>query len=260
MEGELEGKVAIVTGGIRGIGKAIGIAFAREGAKVALFDLDVEDSRLAGKLQEAVGAFNKKCLYKKADVTQMKEIRQAVEETVTTFGKVDILVNNAGGSFIAPAPIEDLEEKDWDLVVNVNLKGTYICTHAVMKQMKKQKRGKIINISSKAGRAPGVITPLPYVCAKAAVIQFTRQLALDVSSFGINVNGIAPGTISVERVNNMFEDRYLPEERQRILDDIPLKRMGKPEEIAELAVYLASEKSSFMTGVTIDINGGTFMN
>jgi 3-oxoacyl-[acyl-carrier protein] reductase len=259
MSGELEGKVAIITGGVRGIGRATGYAFAQEGAEVAIFGRDPEDSPAAKELLKSLEVFKKRCLYKKADVTKMEEVRLAVEETIKVFGKVDILVNNAGGSIIAPVPLEDLQEEDWDRVVEVNLKGTYICTHLVIRHMKKQKSGKIINIASRAGRAPSVIAPLPYVCAKAGQIHFTRQVALEAAPYGINVNCIAPGTIFVDRVKKIFEERFDVDERRRRLESIPLGRAGKPEEVASLVLYLTSDQSNYITGATIDVNGGTAM-
>lgn len=253
----LEKKVAIVTGGVRGIGKAISIAFAEERAEVAVFDIDAEDSPLVEELQKSIRVFKNRYLYKKADVTNWQEVHHAVEETITAFGKVDILVNNAGGG-IPPVPLEDLKETDWDRGININLKGTYICTHAVIKHMKARRSGKIINISSRAGRSPSTLAYLPYATAKAGVLQFTRQLALEVASYGININAIAPGTIFVERIEKYWEGR--PEEdKRRMLESIPLKRAGKPEEVANIALFLASEKSSYITGVTIDVNGGTTM-
>ncbi len=258
MSGDLEGKVAIVTGGLRGIGKAIAVSFAQEGAEVAVFDLDAEESPLVGELRKNIGIFKKKCLYKKADITNLQEVRHAVEETIKAFGKVDIIVNNAGGG-MNPVPLEDLEETDWDRLIKVNLKGTYICTHAVIKYMKAQQSGKIINISSQAGRSKSELSNIPYASAKAGVLGFTRQLATEVGSYGINVNAIAPGlTLSGERVRKRWEERS-EEERHQMLQLIPLKRLGKPEEIANVAVFLASEKSSYITGATIDVNGGRFM-
>lgn len=259
MNGKLEGKVAIITGGARGIGKAIAMCFVQEGADIAIIDLDAEDSHLVKDLQKSVGDFKRKCWYKKADVSQMQEVQHATEATVIALGKVNVLVNNAGGSFIPSTPLEDLAETDWDHVINVNLKGTYNCTRAVIRHMKEQKNGKIINVSSRAGRAPSVAANLAYASAKAGVIGFTRQLALDVAPYGINVNAIAPGTVFTERVRKIFEERFTPEERQRILDNIPLKTVAKPEEIGRLAVYLASDESRFVTGATIDINGGATM-
>ena len=259
MRGDLAGKVAIVTGGVRGIGRAIAIAFAQEGAEVAVFDLDAEDSSLVrALLEEIIAASGEKCLYKKVNITHMQEVSQAVEETIKVFGKVDILVNNAGGGR-NPTPLEELEERDWDQMMDLNLKGTYFCTKAVIKNMKEQSGGKIINISSQAGRSRSEFSNLPYASAKAGVLGFTRQLAYEVGPLGINVNAIAPGvTMGGERIAKRWEKRT-EEERRKMLEDIPLRRLGKPMEIARVAVFLASENSSYITGAVIDVNGGRFM-
>jgi NAD(P)-dependent dehydrogenase (short-subunit alcohol dehydrogenase family) len=196
-------------------------------------------------------------LYKKADVTNMKEVSRGVEETIEVFGRVDVLVNNAGGG-MPPIPLEDFEQKYWNWAIDLNLKGTYICTQAVIKYMKKQQGGKIVNISSQAGRSKSELSNLAYASAKAGVLGFTRQLAHEVGQFGINVNAIAPGII--ERMDRKGGwERVSEGERQKMLEAIPLRRLGKPEEIAQVAVFLASEKSNYITGATIDVNGGRFM-
>lgn len=157
-----------------------------------------------------------------------------------------------------PIPLEDLEQKDWDWVIDLNLKGTYICTQAVIKYMKEQQSGKIVNISSQAGRSKSELSNLPYASAKAGVLGFTRQLAHEVGQFGINVNAIAPGI--VERVGRTgLWDGASGAERRKMLEAIPLRRRGRPEEIAQVAIFLASDNSSYITGATIDVNGGRFM-
>ena len=257
MDLNLGGKVAIVTGGLQGIGKAIVLALAQEGAQVAVLDLFDVDSPLVTDFHQSVGAFGQKFMYKKTDVTKSQEVKDAVEETLKTLSKIDILINNVGGAQL-PLPLEDLEEDEWNRAVDLNLKGTYLCSREVIRHMKTQRNGKIINISSRAGRSPSTLAYLPYSCAKAGVLAFTRQLALEVGSYGINVNAIAPGTIVVERIKKRLEAQ--PEEfKRKMLENIPLKRTGRPEEIASVAVFLASEKSSYITGATIDLNGGTTM-
>lgn len=256
--GSLDGKVAIITGGARGIGKAIAVAFAQEKADVAIFDLDAEDRSSIRELKKELSGYGGKCLYEKADVTHAQEVGRAVEKTIQNFRRVDILVNNAGGG-MAPVPLEDLTEQDWDRVVNANLKGTYFCSRAVVAYMKGQRSGKIINISSQAGRSRSELCSISYSSAKAGIIGFTRQLAYEVGLYGINVNAIAPGVIlSGERVAKRWEERS-EEERREMLEVIPLKRLGKPEEVARVALFLASADSSYITGATIDVNGGRFM-
>lgn len=257
MKGDSEAKVCIITGGAGGIGRAITMAFAREGFDVAVFGLRPEEDPLIKQLQEAILLVGKKCLYIKADITKRQEVQRAVEETIKTLGKVDVLVNNAGGG-MNPTPLEILEEEDWDRVVDLNLKGTYLCTHFVIKHMKEKRSGKIINISSQAGRSKSELSNLPYASAKAGILGFTRQLAHEVGSWGIHVNAIAPGIILTEKAIRRWEERS-EEERQKMLEAVPLRRLGNPEEIAHVAVFLASDKSSYITGATIDVNGGRFM-
>ncbi len=258
MNGDLEGKIAIVTGGLRGIGRAISTAFAQEGAHLAVFDLDTEDQPLVRKLQEEIATLHRSCLYAKVDITQVQEVHQAVDKAIKTFGRIDILVNNAGHG-MDPIPLEDLEEEDWDCMIDLNLKGTYICTRAVIRHMQEQRSGRIINISSQAARSKSEIANLPYASAKAGILGFTRNLAFELGPYGINVNAIAPGVvISGERIAKRMAGR--PKKIvQQMLEQIPLRRFGKPKDISGAAVFLASDKSSYITGATIDVNGGRTM-
>ncbi len=254
----LNGKSAIVTGGLRGIGKAAAMAFAQAGANVAAFDLDPEDSPLVKEFYGQMKSFGKKYLYQKADVFHYAEVQNAVTKTIKSFGDLDILVNNAGGG-MNPCPLEDLEEKDWDRILDLNLKGTYFCTKAVIGHMKKKKSGSIINVSSQAGRSKSELSNITYASAKAGIIGFTRQLALETGPLGIRVNAVAPGvTISGERVAKRWEERSA-EEKRAMLEAIPLRRLGQPEEIASVILFLASDAASYITGAVIDVNGGRFM-
>ena len=250
-------KACIITGGAGGIGRAITTAFAQEGFDVAVFGLRAGEDPLVKRRLEAILLLGKKCLYLKADVTKRQEVQQAVAETIETLGRVDVLVNNAGGG-MNPTPLEILEEEDWDRVVDLNLKGTYLCTHFVIAHMKEKRSGKIINISSQGGRSKSELSNLPYASAKAGILGFTRQLAHEVGRWGICVNAIAPGIILTEKAIRRWEERP-EEERRGMLEAIPLRRLGTPEEIAQVAVFLASDKASYITGATIDVNGGRFM-
>ncbi len=258
MEKVLTGKVAIVTGGLRGIGKESALALARAGANVSVFDIDGEESRLVMELSKKMEDMGKTFFYQEASVIDDEKVKKGVAETIKKFGRLDILVNNAGGG-MNPVPLEEMDEKDWDRVVNINLKGTFYCTRAVIGYMRKQKSGAIVNISSQAGRSKSELSNIPYASAKAGVIGFTRQLAYEVGSAGIRVNAIAPGvTLSGERVAKKWEER--PEnERRLMIEAIPLRRLGKPEEIANAVLFLASDASSYITGVVLDVNGGRFM-
>ena len=258
MEKPLSGKVAIVTGGLRGIGKESALALTRAGANVCVFDINEEENSLVLELRRKIQELGKSFLYQEASVIDDKKIKKAVAKTIKTYGRVDILVNNAGGG-TNPVPLEEIDEKDWDRVVNLNLKGAFYCTRAVIGYMRKQGSGAIVNISSQAGRSKSELSNLPYASAKAGVIGFTRQLAFEVGPVGIRVNAIAPGiTLSGEKVRKRWEEH--PEnERRLMIEAIPLRRLGKPEEIANAVLFLASEASSYITGVVLDVNGGRFM-
>lgn len=258
MKRKLEGQATIVTGGARGIGRAITLALSRAGAAVTVFDLDAEDVPTVRELLAAVEAGGGNFFYEQVDITNFRVIQRGVEQTILTFGKVDALINNAGGG-MDPVPLEDLDEEDWERLVRVNLTGAYLCSRAVIGYMKAQRSGRIINISSQAGRSKSELSNLPYASAKAGLLGFTRQLAHEVGPYGITVNAIAPGLVlSGERVAKRWETRS-EEERRRMVESIPLRRLGTPEEIAGVVVFLVSEDSSYITGATIDVNGGRFM-
>lgn len=258
MTGKLEGRAAIVTGGVRGIGRAITLALSQAGAAVAVFDLDAEDAAPAREVQAVVEHGGGKCAYVQVDITNMREVQVGVDRTIGLFGKVDALVNNAGGG-MDPVPLEHLEESDWERLIRVNLTGAYLCSRAVIRCMKAQRDGRIINISSQAGRSKSELSNLPYASAKAGLLGFTRQLAQELGPYGITVNAVAPGLVlSGERVAKRWEARS-EEERSKRIEAIPLRRLGTPEEIARVIVFLASDDSSYITGATIDVNGGRFM-
>ena len=253
----LSGGVAVVTGGVRGIGRASALALARDGADVAIFDLDSEGSKSVLEMHESITAFGRKFLYLQADVTQSKQVDQAIAATVAKLGKLTILVNNAGKGR-DPVSIENLQEDDWDAVVDLNLKSAYLCCRSAVPHLKKQKNAKIVNLASTAGRGISPFSVVSYAGAKAGVIGFTRQLARELGEFGINVNAIAPGGIMTGRVVERMEVASA-EKKRKILEPIPLGRMGKPEEVGSVVAFLASQDASFITGAVIDVNGGKSM-
>jgi len=254
---KLQGLAAIVTGGARGIGRATAIALAQEGADVAILDLDAEDSTAVRETREAIAGTGRQCLYYRADVTNLSQVESAINGAAEVFGKINILVNNAGKGR-DPVPIEDLRESDWDAVVALNLKSAYLCCRAAARHLKKQKDSKIVNIASTAGRGISPDSIVSYASAKAGVIGFTRQLARELGRFGITVNAIAPGAILSGRAVARFEEGSA-EKKKRMLDPIPLGRMGKPEELASVVAFLVSRDASFVTGAVIDVNGGKSM-
>ena len=248
---KLEGKVAIITGSARGMGKATAKKFAAEGALVVVNALHIEGAnRVAQEIQDQGG----KAIAIKADVSQKAEVQAMVKKTLDSFGAIHILVNNAGIS--QNCSILETTEEDWDAMQNVNLKGTFLCTQAVLPQLMKQKYGKIINFAS--GAALGASTPglAAYAAAKGGVISFTKSTASEAGPHSINVNCIAPGTIITEI---LYAGRTKEEAEKFIEDrrkDSVMGQVGKPEDIASLALFLASDDSSYITGSTVVIDGG----
>jgi NAD(P)-dependent dehydrogenase (short-subunit alcohol dehydrogenase family) len=193
------------------------------------------------------------------DVTNKAEIANLVKEIKKLWGSVDILINNAGGALNTPYVLEEIEEKDWNLVVDVNLKGTFLCSQAVIPEMVRQKGGVIVNISALAGHWRASLAGVQYVAAKAGVEGLTRQLAYDWGKYGVRVNAVAPTvTLTGDRVKGLWEDKS-EEEKKKVLSDIPLGRLGTPEEVASVVVFLASDESSYITGITIDVSGGRYL-
>ncbi len=249
-------KNAIVTGAARGMGLAIARALFYEGARVAIIDVDEKSAfeaarQLAGKYERAMA--------RKVDVTRKKEVFNLVDEVKRTWGSVDILVNNAGGALNTPYVLEEIEEKDWDLVVDVNLKGAFQCCQAVIPEMAKQGKGAIVNISALAGHWRASLAGVQYTAAKAGVEGLTRQLAYDWGKAGIRVNAVAPTvTLTGDRIQSLWDEKS-EEEKKKVLSAIPLGRLGTPEEVASVVVFLTSDESSYITGITIDVSGGRYL-
>ncbi len=237
-------KVILITGGGRGIGRAIGERFAKEGVRIVLVDLDEKNLSAAASSITSLGA---KVLTIAANVAISEDVSRVVKETVTAFGAIDVLVNNAG--IVRDATLLKMTEEAWDAVIDVNLKGVFLCGQAVAKVMAEKKSGRIINISSLARR--GLFGQSNYSASKAGVVGLTKTWALELSKYGILVNAIAPGLISTDMTASIP-----PEVRANMLGKIPLGREGNPSDIAELAYFLASEGSSYIQGEVIPINGG----
>ena len=249
----LEGEIAWITGAARGIGLAVAMAFAKEGAHVAINDLrPMEEAE--GKIRR----MGRSILIMQGDVTDARQVQEMAEKVYQQFGRIDILVNNAGGGFGLPSSIVDLQEEGWDRVINLNLKGDFLCCRAVIPYMRKQGKGKIVNIASLAGRSFATTSSIAYSGAKAGVLALTRHLAKTEGAYGIRVNSVSPGTILTELIAERFQS-YPKEEQEKRLSSTPLKRFGKPEEVAAAVLFLASEEASFITGANIDVNGGRFM-
>ncbi len=243
--GQLDNKIAIVTGAGGGIGGAIAVRFAREGAKIAVADIDGEaaQARVAEVAARKGDAFSIV-----ADVTIKKSVEQMVRATLERWGRIDILVNVAGGAQIKP--VIEVSETEWDHIINMNLKSVFLCSQAVLPAMIKQNYGKIVSISSIYGFT-GNATRASYAAAKAGVAVFTKSLSLEVVSHGINVNAVAPGRILTDRVRGHYTDA---EWNERVAQ-IPMKRAGTPEEIASAALFLVLDENKYITGQTIHVNG-----
>jgi len=247
---KLKDRVAIVTGGARGIGKAIVLKLIREGAKVAIADVDKRElDTLKNEIEKNKGdIINISC-----DITKSSEVKEMVGQVKRSFGRIDILVNNAG--IIRRGTIETVTEEDWDRVIEVNLKGTFNCCKAVVDIMKQQGYGKIVNVSSIAGKMGDITSAPGYGPSKAGVDALTKTLARQLAPYHINVNAVSPHAIETEMSAQWSEER-----RKEIIASIPLGRLGKPEDVAEAVLFLASDAASFITGEILDVNGGALMD
>ncbi len=243
--GAIDNKIAVVTGGGGGIGGAIVRRFSREGAKVAIVEVDHAAAKARVAEVEADGG---SAMVIVADVTNKTSVEQMIQATLNRWGRIDILVNVAGGATIKP--VIDVTEAEWDHIIGMNLKSTFLCSQAVLPTMIKQRYGKIVNISSIYGFT-GNATRASYAAAKAGVAVFTKSLALEVVSHRINVNAIAPGRILTDRVRGHYSEA----EWNELVQQIPMKRAGTPEEIASAAVFLVADENRYITGQTIHVNG-----
>ncbi|MBS8263426.1 3-oxoacyl-[acyl-carrier-protein] reductase [Mesobacillus boroniphilus] len=246
---KLEGKVALVTGASRGIGREIAFELAREGASVAVNYAGSEAKAL--EVVDEIKAMGRDAFAIQADVSNSDSVNDMVKGTIERFGKLDILVNNAG--ITKDNLLMRMKESEWDDVININLKGVFLCTKAVTRQMMKQRSGRIINISSIVGVSgnPGQAN---YVAAKSGVIGLTKTSAKELSSRGITVNAVAPGFITTDMTDKLNE-----EVKTEMLKQIPLARFGEPKDIARTVVFLSSEDSAYMTGQTLHVDGGMVM-
>ena len=242
----LEGKVALVTGGGRGLGEAICRTLAREGAHIAVGDINLAD---ATRVSDAINQMGGKAVAIKADVSSEKEVKAMVAKTIEAFGTIDMLINNAGICY--QGSVAEMSEETWDKVLDVNLKGPFLCSREVMPTFKQKRSGKIVNLGSLAGQVGGLVVGANYSVSKAGVICFTKSLAKELAPFGVNVNCIAPGVIDTEMTQ--------PFPREEMVKSIPLGKLGEPQDIADAVLFLVSQESKYITGQTISVNGGSFM-
>jgi len=241
----LKDKVTVVTGGARGIGFVIAGEFARNGSDIALCDVNEENLAKAKNELEKTG---RKVYIQKVDVTKPAEVQTFIQNILDNFGKIDILINNAG--ITRDNLLVRMGEAEWDAVINVNLKGVFNCTKAVAKPMMKQRSGKIVNIASIIGII-GNAGQANYAASKGGIIAFTKSVAKELSSRGINANAIAPGFIQTDMTQVLKE-----EVKNEMLKLIPLGKFGMAEDVAQLALFLVSDSSSYITGQVIQVDGG----
>jgi len=240
-------KVALVTGGGQGLGETISLTLAREGAHVAIGDLNLDQAeRVAGLIEE----MGRKAIALKADVSREDEVKELVAQSVAGLGTIDILVNNAG--IFHRGPIAEMSEETWDRVLDVNLKGTFLCSREIISLFKEKRSGKVINIASLAGQVGGLLAGANYATSKAGVICFTKSLAKELAPFGVNVNCIAPGVIDT--------DMTAAFPREELKKSIPLGTLGESQDIANAVLFFASEESKYITGETLSVNGGVLMD
>ncbi len=249
--GKLDKKVAIITGGARGIGRQIALTFAREGADIIIADV-LEMEPVVREIKE----LGRQAITVKTDISKKEEVANLLEKTVAHFGQVDILVNNAG--ITRRATVLEMTEEDWDCVLEVNLKGVFLCTQAAAKHMVHRRYGKIVNIASIAGLV-GASLPwiaVNYAVSKAGVIRFTKSCSKELGPYGINVNAIAPGLVLTEIHFTSRSAEQAQDFRDEELKAMPMGRAGTPQDIANIALFLSSDDASLITGQTIVADGG----
>ncbi len=244
----LENKVALVTGAARGIGKAVALTLAGEGADIAVSDVNLEGAESTAEEIESLG---RRTLISRVDVSKIKEVNETVDKILDKFGRIDILINNAG--ITADSLLIRMKEADWDKVIEINLKGAFNCLKAVAKPMMKARSGKVVNMASVIGLI-GNVGQANYAASKAGVIGLTKSLARELAPRGINVNAVAPGFIKTPMTEKLSD-----EVKEEMCKRIPLNRFGAPEDVAEVVLFLVSDRAAYVTGQVINVDGGMVM-
>lgn len=256
MTGRFDDRVAVISAGAGGIGRGVAMRLASEGATVTVLDRD------PAMLDEAVAEATAQGLtlaVHEIDMMDGEAIPKAVDDLIATQGHVDVLVNNVGGSLHTPFKFLDQSEEDWSRVLDANVATAVRLTRAVIPHMISAGYGRIVNMGSKAGRYGSLFAGANYVAAKGAVQAFTMQIAQEFGPHGITCNSVCPGAILTPRLEGLLAERQSPEERARVVQSIPMRRHGRIEDVAAAIAYLASEEASFVTGISLDVNGGQGM-
>jgi len=252
----LPDKIAIVTGASKGIGRAIALRLAKEGANVVIADVDKDEGE---KVAQMIREMGRDCLAVKCDVSNVQEVEEMVEKTIQKLGRIDILVNNAGVSSMAP--MVELKEKDWDFNMDINAKGQFLCSRTVAKHMIKQRSGKIINNASLAAKR-GARFLAHYSASKFAVLGLTYTMAIELAPYNITVNAVCPGIVETDMIRREWKWEggirgMTPDEvRNEVLGEILLGRLCQPEDVAGAVAFLASKDADYLTGQSINVNGG----
>jgi NAD(P)-dependent dehydrogenase (short-subunit alcohol dehydrogenase family) len=247
---ELKGRTAIVTGAGQGMGKSVALRLAEMGARLAINDLNPDTSARTAAELESSGT---EALSIPGDVTKASDVRGMVRCAADRFGPIHILVNNAG--ILYPTKVIDIPEEEWDRVIAVNLKSTFLCSQAALPAMQEAGWGRIVNFSSTAGKNISTVGGAHYTAAKAGILGFTRHLAKEVAADGITVNAVCPGLIDTEMVRQTIDDDRVKSYEQ----SFPISRLGLPGEVADLVAFLCSDRAAYITGASLDINGGDLM-
>jgi NAD(P)-dependent dehydrogenase (short-subunit alcohol dehydrogenase family) len=246
-----EGKVALVTGAGRGMGKATALTLARDGATVAVNDINADNAQ---KVVDEIVAAGGQARAWVCDVSDEAAVQAMAKEIVSAFGTIHILVNNAG-ILRATKPLENISAEEWRLMMRINLDGVFYCTKAVIPYMREQRYGRIVNVSSSAGRSTSTFGGAHYTTVKTAVLGLTRHTAREYARYGITVNATAPGSMDTEMVQEMATPEHMAKEAA----NNPLGRLGTAQDEADLVAFLASDEASYITGATVDLNGGDLM-
>ena len=246
----LKDKVSIVTGGARGLGRAIALELGRKGSHLIICDVDLE---AAQRVTEEILALGRRSLSLKVDVSMTHDVKQMADRVLQDFGRIDVLVNNAG--ICQVISIQEMTEEDWERVMNVNLKGVFLCSKAVMGIMKKQRSGRIVNMGSISGKVGGIATGANYSVSKAGVMCFTKALARELAPYGVTVNAVAPGVIETDMTRGITQGDF-----RNYAKTIPLGTIGSVEDVAHAVAFLVSDEARYITGEILDVNGGMLMD